>query len=103
MATQHDPATHQPDKSKSHANRRDAADGSLADAAHSEIVSNKVSQVVWQIGDATTAAERQERIAKAAYFLAERRGFAPGHEAEDWAAAELEVSAQDTHQSMLRT
>ena len=30
-------------------------------------------------------------IAKAAYFHAERRGFAPGHELEDWLAAENEV------------
>jgi hypothetical protein len=32
-------------------------------------------------------------IAKAAYYRAERRGFAPGHEAEDWLAAESEVDA----------
>jgi len=30
-------------------------------------------------------------IAKAAYFRAERRKFEPGHELEDWLAAELEV------------
>jgi hypothetical protein len=30
-------------------------------------------------------------IARAAYFNAERRGFAPGHELEDWLAAENEV------------
>ncbi len=34
---------------------------------------------------------RRALIAEAAYFRAERRGFAPGHEAEDWLAAELEV------------
>jgi hypothetical protein len=32
-------------------------------------------------------------IAKAAYYRAERRGFAAGHEAEDWLAAESEVDA----------
>ena len=100
MASQHDPATHQPDRSKSHANRRDAADGAFAEAPHSEIASHKVSHVVWQIGDAATAAERKERVATAAYFLAERRGFAPGHEAEDWAAAEIEVSAEDLNRAM---
>ncbi|HEX4051912.1 MAG TPA: DUF2934 domain-containing protein [Steroidobacteraceae bacterium] len=36
-------------------------------------------------------ARRRALIAEAAYFRAERRGFAPGHEAEDWLAAELEV------------
>jgi hypothetical protein len=34
---------------------------------------------------------RRALIAEAAYFRAESRGFAPGHEAEDWLAAELEV------------
>ena len=32
-------------------------------------------------------------IAQAAYFRARRRGFAPGHELEDWLAAEAEVEA----------
>ena len=31
--------------------------------------------------------------AERAYFRAERRGFAPGHELEDWLAAEREVAA----------
>jgi hypothetical protein len=31
---------------------------------------------------------RHERIAKAAYLRAEARGFAPGHDLEDWLAAE---------------
>jgi hypothetical protein len=31
----------------------------------------------------------------AAYFRAERRGFAPGHEIEDWLAAEAELNGQD--------
>jgi Protein of unknown function (DUF2934) len=30
-------------------------------------------------------------IARAAYLIAERRGFTPGHELEDWLAAENEV------------
>jgi hypothetical protein len=31
--------------------------------------------------------------AERAYYMAERRGFAPGHELEDWLAAEREVAA----------
>jgi hypothetical protein len=31
-------------------------------------------------------------VADAAYFRAERRGFVPGHEAEDWLAAEAEIA-----------
>jgi Protein of unknown function (DUF2934) len=36
--------------------------------------------------------ESEERVRVAAYFLAERRGFVPGCELEDWLAAEAEVS-----------
>lgn len=36
---------------------------------------------------------RRGLIAQAAYYRAERRGFAAGHEAEDWLAAESEVDA----------
>lgn len=35
--------------------------------------------------------ERQSLIAVAAYYRAERRGFAPGREVEDWLEAEREV------------
>ncbi len=38
-----------------------------------------------------TAEERQQLIARAAYFRAERRGFLPGSEMEDWLAAEAEI------------
>jgi hypothetical protein len=40
------------------------------------------------------AAERARRIALAAYLRAERRGFAPGRELDDWLAAEREVDAE---------
>jgi hypothetical protein len=40
------------------------------------------------------AEDRHERIAKAAYLRAARRNFAPGHELEDWLAAEQEVDRQ---------
>ncbi|HEV3182571.1 MAG TPA: DUF2934 domain-containing protein [Steroidobacteraceae bacterium] len=36
---------------------------------------------------------RRELIAEAAYLRAERRGFVPGHETDDWLAAEVEVDA----------
>lgn len=39
---------------------------------------------------------RHEQIAQAAYFRAERRGFGPGHELEDWLAAEGEVDTAAT-------
>jgi hypothetical protein len=34
---------------------------------------------------------RDARIAEAAYYRAERRGFAEGGEIEDWLAAEREI------------
>jgi hypothetical protein len=39
------------------------------------------------------AAHRHASIAEAAYRLAEKRGFAPGYELEDWLQAELAVEA----------
>jgi len=33
----------------------------------------------------------EEEVRRLAYLMAERRGFQPGHEAEDWFAAEREV------------
>jgi len=42
--------------------------------------------------DRQAAKEREAAIAEAAYFRSERRGFAPGHELEDWLAAEAEVN-----------
>lgn len=35
--------------------------------------------------------ETRRQIAEAAYFRAKERGFAPGHELEDWIEAESEV------------
>lgn len=38
--------------------------------------------------------ERDRMIAVEAYYRAERRGFAPGCELEDWLAAEAEIEAR---------
>lgn len=35
---------------------------------------------------------RHAMIAEAAYYRAQRRGFAPGHELEDWLQAEAELA-----------
>ncbi len=42
-------------------------------------------------GPSISAQERQRLIARAAYFRAEKRGFAPGSELQDWIEAEAEV------------
>ena len=46
-------------------------------------------------------ADHQARIALAAYFIAEKRGFEPGHELDDWLAAEaaVERAEQQLHVS----
>ena len=36
--------------------------------------------------------EREMRISRVAYHKAQQRGFAPGHDWEDWFAAEREVT-----------
>jgi hypothetical protein len=45
------------------------------------------------LADSTTAGDRRRRIAEAAYYRAERRGFAPGNEDLDWVEAEKEIDA----------
>ena len=42
-------------------------------------------------GPTLSAQERERLIAEAAYFRAEKRGFAPGCELQDWVEAEAEV------------
>ena len=43
--------------------------------------------------DADAAAARWQRIAIAAFYRAEARGFAPGRELDDWLEAEREIDA----------
>ena len=38
--------------------------------------------------------QREVLVARAAYFIAERRGFAPGNELDDWLQAEAEIEAR---------
>jgi hypothetical protein len=44
--------------------------------------------------DASPREDRQRRIALTAYLRAERRGFAPGHELDDWLEAEKEEESR---------
>jgi len=41
-----------------------------------------------------SAQAREQMIALAAYYRAQRRNFDPGHELEDWLEAEAEVNAR---------
>ena len=42
-------------------------------------------------GRGSDLVQRHAMIAEAAYYCAQRRGFAPGHELEDWLQAEAEI------------
>lgn len=65
-----------------------AADGVVGEAPHDvKITESKLEQrEIPSFSDT-----REARIAEAAYWRAERRGFAPGHELEDWLSAEREI------------
>ena len=41
---------------------------------------------------------RHQQIAELAYFRALKRGFEPGHELEDWFAAEAEIDQRNAKQ-----
>jgi hypothetical protein len=63
----------------------------LADSAVAEVLEQREDA---PDGLARVDAEfRHEMIATAAYYIAEQRGFAPGHELADWCAAEAAVDA----------
>ncbi|WP_198683499.1 DUF2934 domain-containing protein [Peristeroidobacter agariperforans] len=50
---------------------------------------------------ASRAVDRREMIATAAYFRAQKRGFEPGHELEDWYAAENDIAEAQHHDLMI--
>jgi Protein of unknown function (DUF2934) len=65
-----------------------------AKAAAKVKVSKPKPAVRMDVETSLTEADRLRMIELAAYFRAERRGFVPGFEAEDWFAAEAEIAAQ---------
>jgi hypothetical protein len=71
-----------PSSSQSKSNSRHAP------AAAASTAESKIDLVP----ESFSEAQRHELIAESAYFLAERRGFEPGHEAEDWLTAEALVA-----------
>jgi hypothetical protein len=57
---------------------------------------DQLEEVLYPIAEKAAAAppdSRHEAIARRAYLLARERGFAPGHELEDWLTAEEQVKA----------
>jgi hypothetical protein len=53
----------------------------------------KQAVIAATVDPTVSADERRGMIAKAAYLRGERRGFAPGGEAQDWLEAEEEIDA----------
>jgi hypothetical protein len=58
---------------------------------NSQLATSSAADAPDRNNGASGADERQRKIELAAYYRAERRGFAPGNELEDWLAAEAEV------------
>lgn len=46
------------------------------------------------VAKAKAIKSREAMIAELAYFKAQSRGFEPGHEVEDWLAAEAEIDVR---------
>jgi hypothetical protein len=63
------------------------ADRSREDSAH--VMPPKEPSMPRQ--SAELMQQRHRQIAELAYYKAQQRGFEPGHELEDWLAAEAEV------------
>jgi hypothetical protein len=70
-----------------------------ATAANGAVVNPREDADVAQLAAAEAeagAADRRVKVGLAAYFIAEKRGFEPGHELEDWLAAEAQINQTET-------
>jgi hypothetical protein len=69
-----------------------AADGIVGEVAPHDV---KITGGNLQQRELPSLSENREaRIAEAAYWRAERRGFTPGSELDDWLSAEKEIDEQ---------
>jgi hypothetical protein len=68
--------------------------GTLAAPAAHKVVPSDLAHVLAMCMVPHIHEDRTACIAEAAYLIAERRGFAPGHELEDWLKAENQVDAR---------
>jgi Protein of unknown function (DUF2934) len=73
--------------------------GAATEAASSMKSTRKPSIVKSDVRPNVVPINLEDEIRRLAYLLAERRGFEPGHEAEDWLAAEREVLQRYHQQS----
>jgi len=65
----------------------------LSDVSNGEIKIRGLTEAAKTaiVGHHVNAQERESMVREEAYYLAEKRGFGVGHEAEDWLAAEVEI------------
>lgn len=77
---------------KQTARRKASAATELTDSA--AIVVLESAESVTTLPTSINPDVRRRLVAAEAYFLAERRGFAAGHELEDWVAAEEAVDSR---------
>jgi hypothetical protein len=69
-----------------------AADGVVGESHDVQITRSKLQQREIP----SFSESREARIAERAYWRAERRGFAPGHELDDWLDAEKDVDGDQS-------
>lgn len=65
--------------------------GAAAEAVAPKKSTRKPAIVKSEVRPNVVPINLEDEIRRLAYLLSERRGFEPGHEAEDWLAAEREV------------
>jgi hypothetical protein len=71
-----------------------SADGVVGEASSNEV---QITDSKLEQRDIPSFSEsRAARIAEAAYWRAERRGFAPGQEVDDWLNAERDIDGQQS-------
>ena len=88
MATQTDPS-HQPTNAKA------KSFGQIAQKTPADMVSSNVTKIARQAAEPLTDQQRRDLIAVTAYYMAESRHFEPGHQEEDWLAAERQIAGAD--------
>ena len=59
-----------------------------------EILEEETAELAEEARRRPSPIEREKMIAQGAFYRAQRRNFEPGHEFEDWLAAEAELKAK---------
>ena len=71
---------------------RDSQDPSQGADLPDALTANGQCEEVGGGGSAPVLEQRRHLIEETAYYMAEQRGFTPGHEMEDWLEAERQIN-----------